>query len=122
MWPFDLIKKRFKRIEIPKKEMAKRSALIRLGVLSSRINKKSEKRFLYIFRHFFSKFFGIHYEFTYDELLKELKTKKIKKELMERIGSLVKSLQEAMYNSKEPVEKAKLRQLINETRAIIKEL
>mgnify|MGYP006300051179 CR=1 FL=1 len=85
-----------KKKELPKKEKIRRKALIRLGKLKK---DSTGEKLAFIVRSFFQEYFSIHYEFTYDELEKELRRKKVKKSLVEKIVAFGKELEAAMFDN-----------------------
>ncbi len=84
-------KKLKKHRRISRREILKRKALIRLGKLNLR-KKNCEDMLSKILRDFFSDALKIRYEFTYEELIRELKNKKIGKNRKNQIVTILEEL------------------------------
>jgi len=83
--------------------------------------KKAHEDFHSIARNFFSEFFNVHYEFTHDELLEEIKKKKIKRKLREDIRKICNDMDNLSFNST-TVLKEELERLKEDFKGIVKDL
>ncbi|MBU0628839.1 MAG: hypothetical protein KKC75_06630 [Nanoarchaeota archaeon] len=115
MWFFN---KKKKEEHTAKRERIKNKYLRKLDNLD--MHKKNAHKGLHsVIRNFFIEFFNIHYEFTYDELVKETKEKRIKKPVREKMYQLSKEIDNLKFGDS-PASKEDLARLIGDCKNMIK--
>ncbi|MFH1376420.1 MAG: hypothetical protein ABIH25_02180 [Candidatus Woesearchaeota archaeon] len=82
-------------------------------------SEKMIKEYFSIIRYFFSEYYSINYRFTFQELVNELNSRKLRNK--RRVVSFVGLISDTSYH-KTPISQAKLSNLVNQTIFIVKSL
>ena len=111
-----------KKQQVPEKEHLRTITLVKLSVLEKNLRSKTaQEKFYDLLQQFFAEYFHISYEFTYAELAEELKHRKIKDDVRMKLVVLCESLSSARFESS-PLPYTEVRELIESTKSVIKEL
>ena len=98
-------------------EVVKNNTLNRIQAFRKHFSKKSRDdnfiQFFHIVRLFFTELFKIKYEFTFEELSKELKRKRVDKNLKEQITFFLKKVSVVEY-SNETLSEQELKKLLSD--------
>lgn len=108
---------------LEKKQAARKKALAAIDTLKARLYNqgldKSSIEFYSIVHEYFAEYSGIRYEFTYPEIIREIRRKKVFSEFVQKkVKEFIQALQNKEFNS-EALTKEELTSLLNDFRAIV---